>query len=64
MARHLKALRPWDTVEITENLTNREQVTVWQNAYVLPDSVSVVRQGGGRSGQEWYSYQAKFFHAD
>lgn len=60
----LKALSIGAACTITENLTDREQLTVWTNALVW--AAPVVTRLGYDAGKttEYYSYQLEFIHTE
>ena len=60
----LKGLRLGDACTITENLTNREAVTVWTNALVWAAPVIVRLGTDTRTATEYYSYQLEFIHTE
>jgi hypothetical protein len=60
----LKGLRLGQACTITENLTNREALTVWTNALVWAAPV-VTRLGTDpHTSVEYYSYQLEFIHTE
>lgn len=60
----LRALHIGAACTISENLTDRTQMTVWTNALVWATPVLTRLATDVRSGTEYYGYQLEFIHTE
>ncbi|GGR34135.1 hypothetical protein [Deinococcus ruber] len=49
---------------VQENLTDREALTVWENAIVWAEPILPRLGGGQAAGDEWYGYTLEFIHTE